>query len=179
MKTFTFAILACSKSKLDVPAPARELYTGALFKLALQYAESVADRVLILSAKHGVVESTSVLRPYDEKLPTEKHRLAVWGNLVAGQLQSTIAPGVPRANLPVAAELAKRVLCLAPQSYVSGIGFMYGPSWWHRPLKGLGIGSQKKWLIDRLAEAASADYLDPMERRQLVLGELPACREQP
>lgn len=165
MKPYAIAILACSASKLDRAAPARDLYTGQLFRLSLQLADLCAERIVILSAKHGVVEADRVLEPYDEKLPSEKYvdkpRRAQWGEGVAKALCKTIAPGVDRSNAEAFREAGKRVLCLAPQSYVDAIGFMYGPSTWARPLKGLGIGQQKAELA-RLIAAQKAPSLAAM-----------------
>lgn len=162
MKPFNFAILACSASKLDVRAPARDLYTGQLFRLSLQYAELVAEQVLILSAKHGVVAADAELEPYDEKLPVEKHRKLSWGAGVASSLAKIIAPGVGISDIEASERRHQAVLCLAPQSYVSAIGFMYGPRKWTRPLKGLGIGQQKRKLAELLLEAKPSPRLSAM-----------------
>jgi hypothetical protein len=152
VKTYRFAILACSAAKLDRPAPARELYTGALFKLSLQYAELVADRILILSALHGVLEADTVVEPYDVSLPTEKHRRTVWGSNASNQLREKLGKTATYAG---AQEHGGEVLCLAPQSYVEALGFIYGPSWWIRPLKGLGIGSQRKALAELITKESA------------------------
>ena len=61
----TIAIVACGQSKTDYPAPARELYTSSTFRLNLAAAEAIAGRVLVLSARHGLVELDQVLDPYD------------------------------------------------------------------------------------------------------------------
>lgn len=154
MKPYRFAFIACSASKLSVRARARDLYTGALFVLSLQLAEAMADRVLILSAKHGLVELDDELEPYDEKLPTEKHRRTIWGGQVAGQLLSKL--GVKdRTSVDEGRTIGATCLCLAPQSYVSAIGFQYVTGGWTQPLKGLGIGHQKQFLAESLRELAA------------------------
>jgi len=61
-------VIPCGGAKLDNLAPARELYTGSMFKDALRTAELIGNRVLILSAKHGLVELDDVLDPYDVKM---------------------------------------------------------------------------------------------------------------
>jgi hypothetical protein len=66
----TLAIVSCGKSKLSRAAPARDLYTGPSFKDALGYATAPGrfDEVLILSARHGLLELDRVIKPYDTKL---------------------------------------------------------------------------------------------------------------
>jgi hypothetical protein len=81
-------IVACSKSKLAKPAPARELYTSHLFRLSLEYAEQHCDAVYIASAMHGLVELEHVIEPYDS---TVQHmsplQRAKWAHRIAGQLR--------------------------------------------------------------------------------------------
>ena len=65
----TIALVSCASQKQDHPCPARELYApSTLFSLSYAYAKSVAGRVYILSAKHGLVDEDAVLAPYDETL---------------------------------------------------------------------------------------------------------------
>ena len=59
------ALVGCSATKLKHAAPARELYTSALFRAAYAYAETTCAAVLIVSAFHGVVAPKAVIRPYD------------------------------------------------------------------------------------------------------------------
>lgn len=61
-------LVACCKTKLDRPAPARELYTGTLFKLATQWLEPRCSSWAILSAKHGVLLPHQVVEPYEQTL---------------------------------------------------------------------------------------------------------------
>jgi hypothetical protein len=71
-------VIPCSGAKLDHPAPARNLYTGQHFHHALINIERLAAldetegrgpaRVLILSARHGLVDPDTVLAPYDQRM---------------------------------------------------------------------------------------------------------------
>lgn len=65
-------VIPCGGAKLDQPAPARDLYTGAMFQHTLTAAQAEATvtggRILILSAKHGLVTLDTVLAPYDQKM---------------------------------------------------------------------------------------------------------------
>lgn len=64
-------IVPCGRSKIWKkqphlgPTPAREAYTGAPFKVNREYAESVADRWVILSAKYGFIEPTTPITQYE------------------------------------------------------------------------------------------------------------------
>lgn len=63
------ALIACTKSKLSVAAPALHLYRSPMFRWSAAYAERWgAESVYVLSAKHGVVEGSQVLAPYDATL---------------------------------------------------------------------------------------------------------------
>ena len=59
------ALVGCGKEKLEHAAPARDLYTGPLFRAARAWAEVNAARWFILSAKHGLLAPETVVEPYD------------------------------------------------------------------------------------------------------------------
>src|SRR5258708_6437878 len=65
-------IIPCGATKLDRPAPARDLYTGPMFRHTLAAAQAETDaiggRVLVLSARHGLIDLDTVLEPYDQKM---------------------------------------------------------------------------------------------------------------
>lgn len=62
-------LISCVKSKLNVPAKAKNLYTSDLFRSSLQYAYYLkADNIYILSAKYGLVELDQVIIPYEMTL---------------------------------------------------------------------------------------------------------------
>ncbi len=68
-------VIPCGGAKLDRPAPARDLYQGSLFRHALRSVLKCIEldeqaglgkgRVLILSAKYGLVQLDDVIEPYD------------------------------------------------------------------------------------------------------------------
>jgi len=139
------ALIGCSKEKLDHAAPARELYTGQLFRAARAYAEATCDEWLILSAKHGLVGPDTVLEPYDTTL-------AELG-----------AVGRSKWGRDVAIELRKRFILtdttfvfLAGAPYVNAVLKADRELAFERPLQGLGIGHQKEWLAKALDEAQTA-----------------------
>lgn len=82
------ALIACSKSKSRVPAKARDLYQGNLFKKSLRLAE--LERfpwIFILSAKHGLLELNRVIPPYEETLLTKsQEEIRKWSLRVISEL---------------------------------------------------------------------------------------------
>jgi hypothetical protein len=139
MKTYALALIGCSATKLDRAALARELYTGPLFRLALAYAELVAERVLILSAGYDVLSPSQLVDTYDAKLTALNSK--AWGTRVSRRL---VEEGLP-----------ENVLFLAGETYFAPLD-VPGKETWHRPLSGLGIGEQKRHLKALIAlDAAS------------------------
>ena len=82
-------LVSCVKTKLDQPAPARELYTSPLFRGAKAAVEESGYRWFVLSAKHGLVEPDTVLEPYERTLTdaTAEQRRA-WSERVLEQLRA-------------------------------------------------------------------------------------------
>src|SRR4051812_24833351 len=58
-------LVACASSKLDYSAPAGELYASTLFLKSRAWAKKFCDRWYILSAKHGLLDPTQVIEPYN------------------------------------------------------------------------------------------------------------------
>lgn len=59
-------LISCCAEKLPYAAPAKDLYQSKGFKERLSIAKSHnPDEILILSAKHHIVELDQVLEPYD------------------------------------------------------------------------------------------------------------------
>lgn len=145
-RPYRIAILSCSASKLTTRAPAKDLYTGALFKLARQLAELVADRFVILSARHGVVRSDRELDPYDTSLRDVDRK--VWAGQAGNALHQELGSELTQHKGTRGGE----VLCLASAPYLEGLS-IYGFRDWAKPLKGLGIGHQKAVLKRLIAQA--------------------------
>lgn len=152
----TIYLVGCGKAKLDRPAPAQELYTGALFQKSMSYALRMHARawseradgapvdvpkVCILSALHGLVWPTRTLAPYDLALASMPHaeRLA-WGVRVAGELAGVLD------ETPVT---EARIVALAGAPYVGAL--QYGLAQLtgtivrvEQPLKGPASGSASR-----------------------------------
>ena len=62
-------LISCTKSKLDYACTAKELYSKSnLFRHSYRYASIIADKIYILSARHGLLDENAVVEPYDETL---------------------------------------------------------------------------------------------------------------
>jgi hypothetical protein len=83
-------LLSCTKSKLDKPSPAQDLYSASpMFKKTLEYGKSLKpDKMFILSAKHHLVPLTKVLAPYDKTLknmPADEKKM--WADQTIKQMK--------------------------------------------------------------------------------------------
>ena len=62
-------LIPCVSKKLEKKAKASELYISPLFNLTFAYAKSLnPDKILILSAKHGLLKLDEEIEPYNETL---------------------------------------------------------------------------------------------------------------
>lgn len=61
-------LVGCVKSRRPVRAPAKDLYTSALFRGRRESVEASCDRWFILSAKHGLLDPDEPIEPYDVRL---------------------------------------------------------------------------------------------------------------
>ncbi|WP_043664825.1 DUF6884 domain-containing protein [Streptomyces xylophagus] len=59
-------VIPCGSRKLDRPARAADLYIGSYHRACRHAAEALRpDRLLILSARHGLLDLDDVVEPYD------------------------------------------------------------------------------------------------------------------
>jgi len=79
-------LISCGKSKRDAASPARDLYTGGLFRAARAHAEALGHPWAILSARHGLVLPDQVIEPYEQRLSAD--RAEIWAGLVSAQSQT-------------------------------------------------------------------------------------------
>lgn len=71
--------------------PAAALYRSALFRKSLLAALDAADKVYILSAKHGIISCGETIEPYDVTLKTmRKDERLAWGERVGPQLDKVL-----------------------------------------------------------------------------------------
>lgn len=151
----TLYLVGCGARKLKRCAPARHLYTGALFQKSLALAEDRAggkahNHVFILSAMHGLIPPDEMLEPYSYALtevPVSLRRK--WGVRVAETLH---------IHLGNIRRLGKaRIVIYAGAPYAEAV--RYGIATHARvaprietPMEGLGIGQRHSWLNARLDE---------------------------
>jgi hypothetical protein len=129
------ALVGCSAQKALVRCPARDMYRSPLFRAARAYAEATCQRWFILSAKYGLLEPSTIIEPYDQRLSRDRER---WGERVGRQIEKAL-PFPEFAN----AEL----IALAGKDYADAISFVDGREFhWDEPLEGLGIGERIRWL---------------------------------
>lgn len=149
-KPYDLGIIACSASKTKLRKgqviEARDLYTGDLFVRSLAAAERLCRRVVILSAFHGVVELQQKLGEYDRPLPTAKREAQAWGSRVGSRLADDVRKLFDARPLVPGKNNNPKVLNLAPYSYARWIRWQDLLAEVAHPLKGLGIGQQKKAL---------------------------------
>jgi len=130
-------LIGCVKSKQDHPAPAKDLYTSALFRKERAYAESSGKPWFILSAKHGLVSPDEVIEPYDVYLKTmpDAYR-AWWGRTVVSQLGEVFGP-VDGVSIEIHASAAY-VDQILPRLTIEGARVV-------TPLHGLTMGQRLAW----------------------------------
>lgn len=146
-KPYDLGLVACSAAKLDHAAPARDLYTGDLFKRALAVAEAQCARVVILSARHHVLELDALVEPYDTPMPTLKAERSRWMTPATQGVATVLNRLVGKS-----ASRPGRVLNLAGAKYSLGWSWTYFARRPEvvSPLAGLGIGRQKAKLVEML-----------------------------
>lgn len=134
-------IVGCGERKLERPAPAAQLYTGAYFHACALTAAAIAPgRWYILSARYGLVAPSRVLEPYN---------LTMWqpGAVDAAEVRRQ-ADALGLLGETVAALCGKRYADVIAEAW-AGQGYVM------RPLAGQGIGGQRH-VLAQLRAAASA-----------------------
>jgi hypothetical protein len=137
------ALVGCGKGKRPGRHPARQLYTGSLFRAALAHAEKTADEVVILSALHAVVAPDEPLDAYDVRLEQYRKREREWW---ASRVVTALAGRY--AGLPV------ELTIYAGKTYAAAVE--HGLIWQsgrrlrvvqvRQPLRGLGLGERLGWF---------------------------------
>ena len=137
-------ILSCTKSKLDKPSQAQDLYSASpTFQKTLEYGKSLKpDEMFILSAKHHLVPLTKVLSPYDKTLKEmPKDEKETWGEEVIKQMKSkNIDPSKTKFVFLTGTEYMKPLLKYIPESNIE------------TPLEGKRMGERMKWLNSQISK---------------------------
>jgi hypothetical protein len=141
----TAVLLGCVKTKLDHHAEARDLYRSPLWRARRRYAEASGLPWLILSAKHGLVDPDSVLRPYDLALSDLRaSERREWGERVVDSLLERFGD-LEGATFEIHAGAVYRDAVEAPLAQRRGRVTV--------PLMGLSLGRQLGWYSRRAASA--------------------------
>jgi hypothetical protein len=142
-------LFACVKSKLDVPAAARDLYVSVLFQKERAYAERRGVPWFILSAEHGLVAPDEWLAPYERYLPdTPAGYRAAWGSWVVERLD--LLAGPLRGRVVEVHAGATYVEAIAAHLAAKGATLV-------DPLGGLTMGERLAWYDSRGAGTVPAD----------------------
>ncbi|MFI9528016.1 DUF6884 domain-containing protein [Micromonospora rosaria] len=129
-------IVPCGTAKLDRPAPAGCLYTGSYHRACRRVADRIGGRLVILSARHGLVTPDTVIEPYELRM---------------GQPGAVTVPTLRAQARRLGIDVAGTVTVLAGRDYADPVTAV----WPHaiRPLDGTrGMPEQ----MARLAELARA-----------------------
>lgn len=133
-------MISCVSKKLQKKITAEKIYISSLFKKNLKYAKSLnPDLILILSAKHGVLELNQEIEPYDKTLnKMNKKESEEWAEKVLNQLKNI-------------SDLKKdNFIFLAGNNYRKNI--LSEITNYEVPMKGLKIGKQLQWLTENTME---------------------------
>lgn len=85
-------LLSCTSKKLNYKCKAKDMYSKSpIFSRAYKYAKMTGDRVLILSAKYGVLNENDLIEPYDLTLNNQSIAYRKeWSTMVLSQLNNTV-----------------------------------------------------------------------------------------
>ena len=155
MTAWTVGLVACGARKIDRLAPARDLYTGNLFRAASSYAAATYDEWWILSAKHGLVHPDTPLDPYNIKLTDlSADRRRGWAHVVESDLREPSSSITPRPGLAERFTAGQQVHVFfhagtAYRELLAPLIARWSNTTIHRPLDGLAIGEQLRWYGNR------------------------------
>lgn len=138
----TTYLVSCVSKKLERPTEAQDLYISAWFKKAKAYVEQAGSAWYILSAKHGLLDPTEVISPYDKTLRSlPKGERREWARGVLQSLENKLSRGDTVIFL---AGITYREFLTEPLQQI-GVKVVI-------PMKGLAIGKQNQWLLRKLAK---------------------------
>jgi hypothetical protein len=142
-------VVPCGGAKLRRPAPAGQMYVGSYHRACRRAAAQLGGRLLILSARYGLLTPDTVIEPYE---------------LMMGQPGSVTADTLRRQARALAVDGAAAVVVLAGRRYADAAAAV----WPHaiRPLDGAaGMGPQ----LHRLAVIARTGELAPVTATEVVI----------
>jgi hypothetical protein len=143
-------LVACAKTKLSVPAQARDLYISPTFAKSRAYAEAQNVPWFILSAEFGLLSPDQLVAPYDRYLPdmSPGYR-AAWGRWTVERL-ALLAGALDGRVVEVHAG-APYVDAIAPHLAAKGARLV-------DRLKGLRQGERQAWYGSRPADTPALEF---------------------
>lgn len=151
-ETADVILVGCVKTKREIAAPARDLYTSPLFRKRRAFAEASGKPWFILSALHGLVHPDEVLEPYDMYLAGQSRDYRrQWGERVVASLMSALDRSVTGVTVEVHAGSA----------YAEPLQHLLtsGGATTLTPLRGLTQGEHLAWYDDHRLAADSGALL--------------------
>lgn len=137
----TIHLVSCVKSRLDRAATAEELFVSQWFRLARAYSQA-RGRWLILSAKYGLTEPSTLIQPHQEAFPSKgRSERLEWAKAVVKDLLAASDPG-------------DLIVILAGQKYWENLKAPLEDAGRQieTPFAGLALSQQVDWLESQLAE---------------------------
>lgn len=131
------ALIACCSKKLEGKHKVQNIYISTLFKYSFRFASKYAHKTFILSAKYGLLDTNSLISSYNVTLNSfSEADKKKWAESVYKQLL-------------LVSNSADEFIWLAGSNYRKYL-MQFLSNTHFEPLKGLGIGSQVKWLKERI-----------------------------
>jgi hypothetical protein len=135
-------LLSCTKSKLDKPSAAQDLYSASpMFQKTLEYGKTLSpDKMYILSAKYHLVPLNKKLAPYDKTLKEmPKGEKEKWSEEVYRQMkQNGINPEQDTFIMLTGSEYMKPLTKYIPEKNIE------------TPMEGKRFGERLKWLNSQI-----------------------------
>ncbi|MEH1017965.1 DUF6884 domain-containing protein, partial [Micromonospora sp. CPCC 206060] len=131
-------IVPCGGTKRDRPAPAGQMYTGSYHQACRRAAARIGGRLVILSARHGLLDPATWIEPYDLRM---------------GQPGAVSVPTLRAQARRLGIDVAGTVTVLAGRDYADAVSAVWPHA--HRPLDGTTGIWQQMAVLAELARAAS------------------------
>lgn len=139
----TVALVSCSKTKLNLPAQAKDMYTSSLFRKSRAWAERNCDSWYVLSAKYHLLSPATVIKRYDRTLgKMSKQAREQWAQTVYKQMKNS---GLLRRGV--------KLIWLAGANYQRPLARLLNGVPSADPLLKRKIGERLQWLDRHLAPA--------------------------
>ena len=135
-------LLSCTKSKLDSPSQAQDLYSPSpMFQKTKAYGETLKpDKTFILSAKYHLTPMEKELEPYDMTLKDfNKDEKQKWGETVVSQMKEKgIDPQKDTFIFLAGSEYIKPLKDHIPEENIEN------------PMEGKRMGERLSWLNSQI-----------------------------